>query len=475
VSQLPKSVRRVIDRTARAAYEKGRDDERTALLSGMFQGLNGDGERVLTKALAGLIHKAWSEGDHPRGDDGRFVSGEDLSAAKSDPAKLRERVTDPEQRKKLDAAIGGGGGDADESAAGTHDLFLPKNRKGLNLDTAEAALGQMGYELNKSSQYDFATKRTLYTVTYPNGRKRDLTSQQVAEIVYGGAKGGDPSKRKKAPKPEATGGGTEAKDAAPAKGAEAEAPAPGKTRSGTVGEAHQMRLADFLKTQAGVGADGATLEAFRGVHRSAVEASVRAGKTIDPKVLGDHPGLVRQIEQEKEKHPHEYSRSEYLSGYDPEVHPRGQQFAAEHRSAVEQAIKAGKAVSPKVLADYPDLAPAIRTEAEAPKAAGAADPSVPAEMPSVAGGGQPPPGGAGGETARCRATPAGRGGRVRRRQAPDRQPRRGAADQQTRPIRRGGEGGSCRLETGHYRDGRRQPEAAGLRCPGPVPGDRETF
>jgi hypothetical protein len=57
----------------------------------------------------GVFSKAFSEGDHPRDDHGRFVSKGELSRAKGDPAKaaeLRARVTDPEQRKKLDAAIG---------------------------------------------------------------------------------------------------------------------------------------------------------------------------------------------------------------------------------------------------------------------------------------------------------------------------------------------------------------------------------
>lgn len=129
-----------------------------------------------------------------------------------------------------------------------------------------------------------------------------------------------------------------------------------------IGEPHQMRLADFLKTSAGKGADGATLEAFRGVHRTAVENAVKAGKSVDPVVLADHSDLAQQLEREKEKKPHEYSRAEYLSGYDPAVHPRGQQFSAEHRAAVEAAVRAGEPVSPEVLKDYPDLDPAAHLD-----------------------------------------------------------------------------------------------------------------
>lgn len=62
--------------------------------------------------LSALILKAgrFDESEHPRGDDGRFIGREVIHEAKSDPAKadaLRAKTTDPEQRKKLDAALGG--------------------------------------------------------------------------------------------------------------------------------------------------------------------------------------------------------------------------------------------------------------------------------------------------------------------------------------------------------------------------------
>ena len=52
---------------------------------------------------------AWSEDTHPRDDNGRFVSGGDIRRASRDPKKadeLRAAVTNPEQRKKLETAIG---------------------------------------------------------------------------------------------------------------------------------------------------------------------------------------------------------------------------------------------------------------------------------------------------------------------------------------------------------------------------------
>jgi hypothetical protein len=56
------------------------------------------------------VGKAWDSSKHPRSDDGKFISKDAIHDAKSDPAKadaLRARVTDPAQRAKLDAALGG--------------------------------------------------------------------------------------------------------------------------------------------------------------------------------------------------------------------------------------------------------------------------------------------------------------------------------------------------------------------------------
>jgi hypothetical protein len=55
------------------------------------------------------VLKAFSESDHPRDDHGRFVSKDEMDAAKNDPDKAEEllsRVTDPEQRAKLEKELG---------------------------------------------------------------------------------------------------------------------------------------------------------------------------------------------------------------------------------------------------------------------------------------------------------------------------------------------------------------------------------
>jgi len=60
----------------------------------------------------GAIHKAgkWDTNKHPRDDHGRFVSRDAIADAKGNPEKeesLREKVTDPEEREKLDNALAG--------------------------------------------------------------------------------------------------------------------------------------------------------------------------------------------------------------------------------------------------------------------------------------------------------------------------------------------------------------------------------
>lgn len=55
-----------------------------------------------------LLSAAFDESEHPRADDGKFIAKDQITAARGDKAKatqLRKRVTDPAQRKKLDAML----------------------------------------------------------------------------------------------------------------------------------------------------------------------------------------------------------------------------------------------------------------------------------------------------------------------------------------------------------------------------------
>ena len=106
--RVTKALRQEFEREKAAALA----EQRAEILSGLkaVAQLNGSGVAVL-KAFVGERHaKAFDADKHPRGDDGRFIHKDDIAAAATDPQKaeaLRAKVTDPEQRAKLDAAIDG--------------------------------------------------------------------------------------------------------------------------------------------------------------------------------------------------------------------------------------------------------------------------------------------------------------------------------------------------------------------------------
>lgn len=116
---LPPDFRRALRRVTKALRQEFEREKAAALAEQrerIYDGLhrlaalNGSGVAVL-KAFVGERHaKAFDADKHPRGDDGRFIHKDDIAAAATDPQKaeaLRAKVTDPEQRAKLDAAIDG--------------------------------------------------------------------------------------------------------------------------------------------------------------------------------------------------------------------------------------------------------------------------------------------------------------------------------------------------------------------------------
>ena len=98
-------------------------------------GLLADPE-ALADALAEMdggevVGKSFDESKHPRGDNGRFIGREQIHAAKSDPKladELRAKTTDPEQRKKLEAALKGDV-DLGRTKAGEHRERVAKQRQ----------------------------------------------------------------------------------------------------------------------------------------------------------------------------------------------------------------------------------------------------------------------------------------------------------------------------------------------------------
>ena len=71
----------------------------------------------------------------------------------------------------------------------THDVKLPRSRKRLNVGPMRAALEQMGYQFHfGEGKTDLKSKTTFYGVTDPAGNKRMATADELAEIVYRGAR-----------------------------------------------------------------------------------------------------------------------------------------------------------------------------------------------------------------------------------------------------------------------------------------------
>jgi hypothetical protein len=125
------AFRKADRRQLSADADDSADDPHALLLAAMLQvadeaAESGDDPTAALKSLAALaknpdrlasvlaspdtLQKAWSEDLHPRDDHGRFVSKDQLQAAKDDPAlaeRLRSRVTRPEERAKLDKVLSG--------------------------------------------------------------------------------------------------------------------------------------------------------------------------------------------------------------------------------------------------------------------------------------------------------------------------------------------------------------------------------
>lgn len=115
-------------------------------------------ERVL-----GGVRKGFDGDKHPRDDHGRFVSKDAIADAKGDPkkeAELRKRVTDPEQRKKLDAALSG------------------------ETDLGRTKRGQARHEAGQRRQTrDEAKQKTQKIIAHLN-RVGDLKAKLTADHLY---------------------------------------------------------------------------------------------------------------------------------------------------------------------------------------------------------------------------------------------------------------------------------------------------
>lgn len=156
---------------------------------------------VRDEQLAGTAESLledFDESKHPRDDHGRFVSGARLEAAKKDPkkaAELRKQVTDPAQRKKLDAAIGKPKGDSPEIFTADDEV------KPLDIDKAKAAAVKNKADQEKlaalmgndeePSDGDAATPKSLADILADNPDALDFHgAMAIGEIKSAGISAG---------------------------------------------------------------------------------------------------------------------------------------------------------------------------------------------------------------------------------------------------------------------------------------------
>ena len=67
-----------------------------------------------------------------------------------------------------------------------HSIKLPKNKRRLSIDSANAALKQMGYKLGKS-HFDFGKKKTFYEISDSKGSKVKVDTDQLKAFIYANA------------------------------------------------------------------------------------------------------------------------------------------------------------------------------------------------------------------------------------------------------------------------------------------------
>lgn len=163
------------------------DDVTVVRESEVVRDANGLVVRVVTRERQEL-QEAWSEDDHPRDDDGRFVDAGDMVAAKSDPGKadeLRKRVTNPGERKKLDAAIGGSKkSPAKKPEAATGDLASHIDRtKTLQANQADTSPEHVQDVLSHVVELNKLSKDQLRSIAKETGIEGIYTGSSKAEIL----------------------------------------------------------------------------------------------------------------------------------------------------------------------------------------------------------------------------------------------------------------------------------------------------
>jgi hypothetical protein len=116
------------------------------------------------------------ESDHPRADNGRFVSGDSITSAAGNPAKenkLRDSVTDPQQREKLDRELLAARGKSPDRKIKVEGSFKPP------IDMAELNSFADKVE-SRTMNWTKGQFRSAEAAIKGDGKKRRLSLQKVS-------------------------------------------------------------------------------------------------------------------------------------------------------------------------------------------------------------------------------------------------------------------------------------------------------
>jgi hypothetical protein len=146
------------------------------------------------KPAKGQGSLSWGEEQeklHPRGDDGRWIEKGELEAAKTDPkqaAMLRQRVTDPEQRKLLDEHIGEERPEQKLSQSERLAMGPMSNLDPQWFDGQKTANGQNVFDVQK--QADGTYKVTTFNPKYPHLTSHVSTGKDARDTMNNIWRGG---------------------------------------------------------------------------------------------------------------------------------------------------------------------------------------------------------------------------------------------------------------------------------------------
>lgn len=153
---------------------------------------------TVEKSYWAMVECAWSSEKHPRGKNGRFIAIGRIEQARVDPkvAQQLRREVKPEDRAKLDDAIGGVHEDMPKTVKGqkriaAHQRRLSKQESRERMEVLKRKLarhGDMKYELTPRDLHEFAELLPGMRVQELRGLRKLFNKNIVSRIGWDGAR-----------------------------------------------------------------------------------------------------------------------------------------------------------------------------------------------------------------------------------------------------------------------------------------------